>query len=329
MVVLIVLLTLLIPVSGHALSKEELHELNNAWLAKEAERERNLDTGNLNSLLPKKEDEEPLKTNAPIAVPSEAPAPTDAPEKKQKKPLADRYSVQNNGDIERPQAQGLRSGQGEAQAAPLKPGISPRIFEQGKDGLYISPPRVGGYDALVDAPMPDETRVFGIRIGTWIKGELRRPANSSEPGLVEIYTTEAIRGDRKVLPIGSILFAEKTYNAGTKKQDFLVEKGITPQGREFKIKGLVFDLNQTAGLDGIVSTDSEMIVERSGSKGALAAGGAVADQLAGNSLVGAASSAAAESLLEDSAEAVTRSKTLKQNIRTRPQTLLIRVEETF
>lgn len=72
-----------------------------------------------------------------------------------------------------------------------------------------------------------------------------------------------------------------------------------------------------------------MIVERSTSKGVLAAGGAVAESLAQNSLVGIAGSAAAESLLEDSSGAVEKSKTLKQNIRTTPQKLLIRIEETF
>lgn len=336
---MLILLVLFFPVLGHALTKAELQELNNIYLQKQAEREGHLNTNNLNGLLPKSEDQAKSEDHKPLNVEDPRPEKTEAPQadkkpetqktETQKTSEADKYTAEKEKEMKRAQNKGNSQRKGPDREPSKTSGVSPRIFNQGEDGTYIAPPRIGGYDALVDAEPADKTRVFGIRIGTWIQGELRRPASSSEPGLIEIYTTETIRGDKKVLPSGTILFAQKTYNAGTKKQDFLVEKGITPQGKEFEIQGLVFDLNQTAGLDGKVSVDSEMIVERSTSKGVLAAGGAVAESLAQNSLVGIAGSAAAESLLEDSSGAVEKSKTLKQNIRTTPQKLLIRIEETF
>lgn len=328
--ILIFLSVLLLPGSGHALSKAELQELNEVWLKKQAERERKINTKDLTSRLPRPKDKAVKKEEnpSPENVPENRAQDSEQREEKRNTGI-EKYITEKNDDSKLPQSKKKVTRGGEAEAAPLPRPVSPGIFNQGKDGIYIPPPRIGGYGAVTDADSPDQTRVFGIRIGTWIAGELRRPASSAEPGLIEIYTSKAVRGDKKVLPPGSTLFAESTYNPGTKKQDFLVEKGITPQGREFLMRGLVFDLNKTAGLIGTVTTDSGMIVERSTSKGALAAGGAVAEQLAGDNLVGAAGKAAAESLLEDSSEAVERSKTLKQTIRTVPQKLLIRVEETF
>ena len=331
---------ILMPLPSGAMTATELRELSGIGRAKRGERDGRIKTQELNNLIPegaknipsapeKAAIEEKHKDTKDTKETKDDDSPNKSSNNKSSKKIeAKKYNAEADDSEIGNEGQAFLPNN-KAEAAPLGKNLSPRMFKQETDGIYVPPPRTGGFGPLTDAPTPDNMRVFGIRIGTWIRGELRRQASSSEPGLIEIYTTETVRGDKKDLPPGSTLFAEKTYNAGTKKQDLLVEKGITPEGREFVIKGLVFDLQKTAGLNGIISADSEMIVERSTSKGVLAAGAAAAENIAGGSIVGSAASGAAESLLKDSAEVVNESKTLKQTIRSVPQTLLIRVEETF
>lgn len=160
-------------------------------------------------------------------------------------------------------------------------------------------------------------------------GRLTRTATNTEPGLVEIELTEDVAGDKKTLPAGTLVFARKQYNDGTKRLELQVEKGITPSGLEFALHGLVFDLHKMSGLIGSVSTDTSRVVERGTKKGLLAAGGAAAQQFTGSTPLGAASSAAASSILSESEQAVEEATRPRVTIQVPAQPLLIRVEETF
>ncbi len=335
--VMVFLLILLFPLPAQAITADELRELSNVWEESERERAGRIETRDLNKLIPKKPAQkspplkpEQAKEDRPVAVKKDLTVIVQ--EEVQKKvpdqPKSKKYEKEEG------QPDGIQEGHTfisvpEAEAALLPGRLPPKMFKQNMDGKYFPPPRQGGFGAITDAVSPEQTQMFGIPIGTWIKAELKRSASNAEPGLIEIYTTEEVSGKKKILPSGSTLFARKAYNAGTKKLDLIVEKGITPQELEFEVQGLVFDLHKSAGLIGNITTDSQMIVERSTSKGLIAAGEQVIDNIAGSTIIGAAGSAAAESLFSDSADVVHETKKLKQTIRSAPQALLIRVEETF
>ncbi|MFQ5543523.1 MAG: hypothetical protein ACE5FY_04120 [Nitrospiria bacterium] len=317
--VMVFLLILLFPLSAQGITADELRELSDIWETNQRERAGRIETKDLNKLIPKK----PGKKTPPVEP--EGAEKNQADTVKKTPPVIARKKARRRLPD---QAKSKKSEQ-EAESALFPGRLPPRMIEQNAKGKYFPPPRQGGFDAVTDAVSPGTTRRFGISIGTWIKGELKRPASNAEPGLIEIYTTEEVGGKLRTLPSGTTLFAGKAYNTGTKKLDLLVEKGITPQGFEFEVQGLVFDLHKSAGLIGNITTDSEMIVERSTARGLIAAGEKVVENIAGSTIIGAAGSAAAESLFSDSADAVHETKKLKQTIRSVPQALLIRVEKTF
>lgn len=194
---------------------------------------------------------------------------------------------------------------------------------------YIPPPRLTTSGPVTDAVSRDPKRLFGIRLGAWMSGRLTRTATNTEPGLVEIELTEDVAGDKKTLSAGTLVFARKQYNDGTKRLEFLVEKGITPSGLEFALHGLVFDLHKMSGLIGSISNDTSRVVERGTKKGLLAAGGAAAQQFTGSTPLGAASSAAASSILSETEQAVDEATRPHVTIQVPAQPLLIRVEDTF
>jgi hypothetical protein len=194
---------------------------------------------------------------------------------------------------------------------------------------YIPPPRLTTSGPVTDAVSRDPKRLFGIRLGAWMPGRLTRTATNTEPGLVEIELTEDAAGDKKTLPAGTLLFARKQYNDGTKRLELQVEKGITPSGLEFGLHGLVFDLHKMSGLIGSISNDPSRVVERGTKKGLLAAGGAAAQQFTGSTPLGAASSAAASSILSETEQAVDEATRPRVTIQVPAQPLLIRVEDTF
>jgi hypothetical protein len=194
---------------------------------------------------------------------------------------------------------------------------------------YVPPPRLTTSGPVTDAVSRDPKRLFGIRLGAWMPGRLTRTATNTEPGLVEIELTEDVAGDKRTLPAGTLVFARKQYNDGTKRLEFQVEKGITPAGLEFALHGLVFDLQKMSGLIGSISNDTSRVVERGTKKGLLAAGGAAAQQFTGSTPLGAASSAAASSMLSETEQAVDEATRPRVTIQVPAQPLLIRVEDTF
>ncbi len=336
MVTIFLILLMLIPGPAYSITIDEVSALLNLWDDERRQKAENIDIQNRKALIPESPEKEPEKKPEKVgkeivekkAVIIEK-KPESDPKLPKEKPIKKATSKKWQGgkNADRGKNNTVRGEGNDEEMNEEGEGISQIFFEK-IPGEYASPPR-SGYEGAVDAEAPPKKQFFGIRIGTWIEGELRRSATNSEPGLIEIYTTKSVPGRRKSLPAGTTLFANKGYNSGTKKLDLLVEKGITPDGLEFEIQGLVFDLQKTAGLIGIISADSTMIVERSTSKGLLAAGGEVVNQLGQGSLVGAAGSAAADSLLNDTGNVIEEKTRLKQTIRSSPQHLLIRVEETF
>jgi hypothetical protein len=170
---------------------------------------------------------------------------------------------------------------------------------------------------------------FGIRLGTWIEGNINRNTSSAELGLVEITLTEDVVGTKRTLKSGTLLFAQKQMNTATRRLELLAVKGITPTGKEFKVTGLIFDTLRVSGLAGIVSSDTNKTVSRGMGKGLLAGAGSVAQTLAGANPVGSAAGAAANSMLSDQNNVVEQTTEQQLTIYVSPQPVLIRIDQTF
>lgn len=182
---------------------------------------------------------------------------------------------------------------------------------------------------VVDAAKIDEARQFGVRMGSWIKARVNRNTTSADPGSVELSVSEEVAGDRRSLPAGTLLFAEKTFNAGTNRMDLYIVRGITPDGVEFRAKGIVYDQSKVAGLPGIITTDAKQVVKTGATKGMLAASRALVDKMSGGTPVGSAVGAGAGSLLSDTENVASERNRQSVTISVAPQPIYVQVEETF
>jgi len=195
--------------------------------------------------------------------------------------------------------------------------------------VYTPPPRssaVSGGQAIVTDAV-HSTVAFGIRLGSWLNASLDRNTTSGESGSVELALTGDAIGDRRTLPAGTVLFADKNLNNTTKRMEMVVTHGITPTGLEFEMHGLVFDPQKTPGLAGVYVLDKKESVSRGAQKGAIAAVGAAVG-MASPGVAGVATNAAAQSVLND-AGTVTDNNATQAVIYVSPQALIIRVEKQF
>jgi hypothetical protein len=196
--------------------------------------------------------------------------------------------------------------------------------------VYTPPARSssGSEDQAIVSDAVPPTQTFGIRLGSWLNAELQRNTTSADSGTVELKLSSSYAGDRRTLPEGTVVFAEKTLNATTKRMEMVVTHGITPTGLEFEMRGLVFDPQKTPGLAGIFVLDKKQVAANSAAKGAMAAVGAAVSQLGGGA-AGAATNAATQSVLSDTSQASDFNNGQQAVIYVSPQPLLIRVERLF
>lgn len=210
------------------------------------------------------------------------------------------------------------------------PASSPAAASSDAANIYIPPtrPNMGTSDRTITTDAVPASQSFGIRLGSWLSAELRRNTTSAESGTVELHLTSDYAGDRRTLPAETVVFAEKTLNATTKRMELLVTHGITPDGREFEMRGLAFDPQRIPGLSGIFVLDKKQVASNAGTKGAIAGVGAAIGQLTGG-VAGAAANAATQSALNDTQQASEFNNGQQAVIYVSPQPLLIRVEKQF
>lgn len=124
--------------------------------------------------------------------------------------------------------------------------------------VYIPPSRAGfsTQTSIVTDAVKLKQGKFGIRIGSWMQGKLSRNVTNSDPGLIKIILVDDVQGDRRQLPAGTELFAEKQYNQGTKRLDLTIIKAVLPDGMEININAIAYDSEKIAGLPGIVKSNT-------------------------------------------------------------------------
>jgi len=196
---------------------------------------------------------------------------------------------------------------------------------------YIPPPRSGASNknAIYSDSVPVPKQRFGIRLGKLLEAALERNTSSAEPGLVELRLTADVVGDKRTLRASTLLYATKGLNGGTKRLEMQVTKGITPDGHEFSMKGLIYDAQKVSGLNGIMQIDNSQIAKHSGTNAALAAVASGVRGLARTSPLSAAATSAAETAITDTNRSTEFNTSLREVIYVSPQPVLIRVEEMF
>jgi len=195
---------------------------------------------------------------------------------------------------------------------------------------YIPPQR--GAPAGKEAIFSDSvkaTHQFGIRLGRWMEATLDRNSSSAEPGMIELRISKDVVGDKRTLSAGTLIYASKMLNGGTKRLELNAVKGITPDGHEFNVKGQVFDIQRVSGLNGIMVFDKEQIAKKSITTGALAAVSAAGRSVLPTSAAGAALRGATESALADTDQVTGFNNAQRAIIYVSPQLLLVRVDEKF
>ena len=181
-----------------------------------------------------------------------------------------------------------------------------------------------------DGVMASTKNYFGISLGTWFEVSLTRNVSNAESGQVELTVIEDVPGSRRTMPSGTLLFAEKNYNQGTKRLDCRAVRGITPKGYEFKISAWCFDLQKVAGLNGIVNVDEKAVANKGLQRGVLSALRTAATSVTGGNTIAAQGvQGAADSVLNDTRQAADQAAGPIYTIFVAPQTMLIRVDESL
>lgn len=196
---------------------------------------------------------------------------------------------------------------------------------------YVPPADLAASSANVienDAVSINPKHPFGLPLGTWIRGELTRAVTNASPGYAEITVTADVAGTRATLPAGSRLFAQASYNPATNRLDLTTVKGVTPNGRPFDLRGLVFDAHKSVGLAGIVSENPQRVVRTGIDRGLLAGAGAAVQQFAGSSIAGAAAGSAASSMVGAEGNAVDQKAADRVTIYVSPQPVLVQIQPT-
>jgi len=172
--------------------------------------------------------------------------------------------------------------------------------------------------------------IFGIPIGTRIEVKLRGNASSVQKSYIQFVTLQRIKGKLRDLPKGSILFGRTSAVKGSNRLFSTVVQGITPDAFEFdNIKGVAFNKLNEAGLDGRIINDGK-VLERSVNIGGLAVGSALVSNLAGNSIIGGASSKGLNNIIsEANRESKAKNGSPAFIVKALPQTGYIYIERTF
>ncbi|KAF0190508.1 MAG: Uncharacterized protein FD165_2676 [Gammaproteobacteria bacterium] len=310
MVRVLAFVAMLVPVTAQAISSEELR-----LLVGDAEREKRVrasrvDPNDLSTLLPV---EKPSTTTRPVVPAKSGPVTTPAHEP----PVSRKYATAPSA-TETPDRR------------PISP--TPSVTPVKKnDNVYVPPARYTARNNPVtsDAVMINQRR-FGIRMGSWVQARLRRDTTSADPGLVEMELAATVEGDVRELAAGTLLFAEKAYNHGTKRLDLRIVKAITPDGEELELSGLVYDLKEHAGLLGIVTESPTVETVGTGVRqGLLTAGRVAARQMTGSDIVGTVAGTTAETVIDEKQTVFDHTQTQPYTIHVNAQDVRVRVEATF
>jgi hypothetical protein len=225
------------------------------------------------------------------------------------------------------------SGRGSADSK-AKPRQEIAVQTHSASTRYISPSLRGknGRDQRNEARVTrsNSHRVkFGISLGTEIKVTLDDSASNIQPGLIKLKVEETVRGRKNNLPHGSILFAQSSAVIGSERLFLSVSKGVTPEGDEFNVRGVVFDIKRKPGLAARIVSDGKTLA-RASSEGLNTLGRELLSAAPTSGATGAATEATLGQLLKEKAQDDQAAQGRPAYVViASPQTATVQVESTF
>ena len=213
---------------------------------------------------------------------------------------------------------------------PAKSGKAPAHNAMPSDpDIYIPPPRVNTVSTTRSTVFNNETRTFGIVLGTWARAHIERRVSNADNGPVEVILDEDINGNKRDLPAGTVLFGPKGFNQTAQRLDVTLTHGITPDGSEFDISATVYDAHKVSGLTGSVVRQRGDEIRSAASSGALAS----AQTLMATTIDSAAAGAVVDSIAQTGSELLNNEqqyvRTPRAFIQESPQPVFIRIDQTF
>ena len=195
--------------------------------------------------------------------------------------------------------------------------------------IYIPPPRVDTESTTHSQTYSQQSRTFGIVIGTWFKAHIERRVTNADNGQVEVIVDEDVPGKTKTLPAGSTLFGQKAFNQVSQRLDLSLSNGITPDGFEFDLSATVYDSTKVSGLSGSVVRQRGKEIRSVASRGALTSAKALMSATIDNAAAGALVDGVGQvgdELLNNERRFIREPRAL---IQVAPQAVLIRINQTF
>jgi len=293
----VILSLVLIPLLVHAITPEEVRQIDDQATTDSRQKSERVSPGNVDQMLP--------KTEAPSRATKYSTTSSSSSTPSAQKPLPTTRHVDVN----------LSRNDSDTNATD----VAHSRTDSASEGL-----RVSGADTK-------DQRYFGIPLGTWFRVTLNRNVTNAETSQVELTVAENVSGKSRVLPAGSILFANKAYNTATKRLDCQLARGITPRGYEFNLRASCYDLQRLAGLNGVVSVDEKAVVKKGIQTGVInTLRTAAAQSMTGSTnAVLAGVSGATDSVLNDHSQIADQSNAPAYTIYVSPQELLIRLDDTL
>lgn len=191
--------------------------------------------------------------------------------------------------------------------------------------LYIPPGRNAGAAKTSTGTLATGQRMFGISMGTWMRGSLTRQVSSAESGQIEFTLEESVLGKYRDLPAGTIFFSNKSFNSANKRLESVSVTALLPDGEEIQVQARIYGLDQTAGLTGVIQRDREGEFASISTKAALNTLSALTPEVDG--AAGSAVSDVADGLINTEEKNVQRQPTAV--ITVSPQRCLLKIVKTF
>jgi hypothetical protein len=211
---------------------------------------------------------------------------------------------------------------------PGTPTVRPQPRRTDPD-IYIPPPRLDTASTTQSQVFAQETRRFGITLGTWFRANLERRITNADNGQVEVTLAEDVPGNTRMLPAGTVLFGQKSYNQVSQRLDISLSQGITPAGEEFSVVASVYDHTKVSGLAGSVQRQRDAEVRSAAAKGALKTAQALLSTTLETTGAGAIADGVGQvgdELLDNERRFIHEPAVL---IQVSPQPVLVRVNQTF
>lgn len=211
----------------------------------------------------------------------------------------------------------------------------PSKSKPSRRGVYIAPSlrSMSGGSSVnnVAAISQPESRsiIFGIRIGTEIEVELVGGASNVQNGLMKFRVTRTTVGDKRQLPLNTLLFARPSAVMGSSRLfTSQTMQGITPDGKEFSLKASIRANDRQPGLSAYVVNDGKKMY-RAAEEGKAALADNLLSLAPDGVIVDAGKAAAGQALREEQSESRAKYGSGVYVVQANPQPAVIEIEETF